>query len=501
MKPNITILKTQFRFRFIIHIFSILLFIFVFDNHLSAQYIREWAKQFGGDMADYAYTAIQDKDGRLVFAGKVVKRQTDTWVVVTDTKGQEIWGKTYSDSYLSGAQQIIETSDGNYLLAGFVQKRKRDRNLNGYLMKISKQGKPLWQKRYGGNADDALTDVVEMPDGGFMAVGYSYSNEDEEKTFWVVKTDKSGNLRKEKFFGDTEEDAANALIRTSDNAYIAVGYASSGAGKNMRLIKFDENCETIWDMPSEYSDIREIHDLIELPDSTVAAIGTERIKGLDYDAFVMRFTLAGDTIFDRTYGYGTWEEATCITKTFDGNIAIGGYEKTESGAFSDFWMRKTDYYGKELYYDVYRRKTIDYPESIIELSDNGILLTGHTWHIQQGWDYAVLKYKDANKTDIRFQIPQTSEASTTLQAYSIKACITSFAQPVRADVIADGIIQISDAYSPLTMSEPDCMYPVLAETKLKPGKNIITVAVKDKRGNIVTAERIINYIPPTEMSW
>ncbi len=484
------------------HILQKLLFFILIINSLIAfpQYRQDWAKQFGGDKADYAYTGIQDSEGRFVFAGKVVKKQTDTWVLVTDSKGNEIWGKTYEDSYISGANQIIETSDGNYMLAGFVQKKKRDRNLNGYLMKISKQGKPLWQKRFGGDFEDVLTDVVETADGGFVAVGYSFSNPDEEKSFWVISVEKSGNLKKEIQFGDTDEDCANAVIRTSDGNFIAGGYSFSGAGKNMRLIKFTQDCEVLWDMPSEYEDIREIHDLIELNDSSVVAVGTERVKGLDYDGFMLRFKNNGDTISSRKFGYGAWDEITCCAKTFDGNLVFGGFEKAGSD-FSDFWMRKVSYEGKELYFDTYRRSSIDFPEAIFEASDNGIILTGHTWHIEQGWDYAVLKYKDANKTDVRFRKPEPLIATSPTSKFEIKACITSFTEPLRADVIVNGVIQVADAYSSFSMSESDCMFPVIAEIKLKPGMNKVTVAVKDKRGNIVTSDRTVYYIPSSEMSW
>jgi len=490
-------LKPNFR-----HIFRFSLFFVLISNVLDmySQYQKDWAKQFGGDRADYAYTGIQDSEGRFVFAGKVVKKQTDTWVLVTDSKGSEVWGKTYDDSYTSGANQVIETSDGNYLLAGFVQKKKRDRNSNGYLMKITKQGKPVWQKRFGGDMDDVFTDVVETPDGGFVAVGYTFSNEDEQKAFWVVSADKSGNLKKEVQFGDTDEDCANAVIRTFDGNYVACGYAMSGAGKNMRIIKFTEDCEVLWDMPSEYEDIREMHDLIELNDSTLAAVGTERVKGLDYDGFMLRFQQSGDSISSHRFGLGAWEEITCCAKTFDGNLVLGGFEKAGSD-FSDFWMRKVSYDGKELYFDTYRRSSIDFPEAIFEAFDNGIIMTGHTWHIQQGWDYAVLKYRDANKTDVRFKTPEPLIATSPTATYEIQACITSFTEPLRADVIVNGVIQVSDAYSSFSMSEQDCMFPVITTIKLKPGMNKVTVAVKDKRGNIVSADRVVYYIPASEMSW
>lgn len=468
----------------------------------AAQYMQEWAKQLGGDKEDRAKSAIYDSDGRIVIAGKVIKRRTRTWIAVTDGNGKDIWGKTFKDAFASGAEQIIETSDGKYLVAGFIRKKRRNRNLNGYLMKTDKQGNVLWQKRYGGDEDDVLLDVCETDDQGFLAVGYSESNPDKEKEMWVLKTDRFGNKESEKFYWDNDADIANTVLAASDGNYIVAGYSISDGMRNARILKVGADCEMIWDLPTAFGKFQEIHDLAELPDSTLLAAGTARYGHItDYDAYLLKFSHFGDTIKSFTYGYGRWEEASTVKISFDENILLGGFEKSESYSYSDFWLRKVDYHGSEIFHDIYRRKTIDFPHALLETSDNGVVLVGSTWHIEHGWDYAVLKYKDINKTDVEFHLPQKPEAGSPGKHTRIKACVTSFDEPENVDIVVNGIVQIPDAYDPLFISEEKCLYPINAELRLSPGENQVMIAVKDKRGNIVTEERTIYYIPPADMSW
>ncbi len=464
--------------------------------------MQDWARQLGGDREDHAKAAIYDSDRRVIIVGNVAKKRTHTWLVATDASGNEIFGKTMKDSYSSGAEAVIETSDGSYMLVGFIMKRKRDRNTNGYFMKLDKKGRVKWQKRFGGAADDVLKDVVEMPDGGFMAVGYSLSNPDNEREMWIIRVDKYGNKKAELFIYDSSEDVANAIIRTADNNYIIAGYARFSGKRISHILKIDENCNLIWEMPLDDSKIIEIHDLIELPDSTIMAAGTKRNKGItDFDAYISKFTTEGDTLFSKTYGLGRWEEATSLCNTFDGNIALVGFEKSESYNYSDFWLRKINPKGDILYEDIFRRKTIDFPEAVVETIDNGLILIGSTWHIERGWDYALLKYRDINKTRIDFKIPDTKVSVAAQEKSDVKACITSFMPPVRVDITVNGIVQVPDAYSPLVISERKCMYPIIGRINLDAGTNKVMIAVKDRRGNTVTAECIIYYIPPADMSW
>ena len=52
----------------------------------------------------------------------------------------------------------------------------------------------VWTRTYGGAANDGFRSVIKTLDGGFLAVGYTYSFGDNDANVYAVKTDAEGDL-------------------------------------------------------------------------------------------------------------------------------------------------------------------------------------------------------------------------------------------------------------------------------------------------------------------
>ncbi|MBW2000208.1 MAG: hypothetical protein JRJ29_19900, partial [Deltaproteobacteria bacterium] len=69
-------------------------------------------------------------------------------------------------------------------------------------------------------------------DGGYIVVGHTDSYGAGNDDFWLVKVDPDGNLEWDKTFGGNLDDMAHSVQQTTDGGYIAVGYTYSyGAGQ------------------------------------------------------------------------------------------------------------------------------------------------------------------------------------------------------------------------------------------------------------------------------
>jgi len=67
---------------------------------------------------------------------------------------------------------LVETTDGDYVAAGHRYPMVGD--LDGELVKVSKNGEILWRRTYDAdNFDDYFYDMIATPDGGFIACGRS----------------------------------------------------------------------------------------------------------------------------------------------------------------------------------------------------------------------------------------------------------------------------------------------------------------------------------------
>jgi len=75
-------------------------------------------------------------------------------------------------------------------------------------------GDILWQQLYVGEHTEGLSDVKQTDDGGYIAVGSTYSNPANlgVEYLWVIKTDSLGEMQWEKFYGNGgDDDAAKSV--------------------------------------------------------------------------------------------------------------------------------------------------------------------------------------------------------------------------------------------------------------------------------------------------
>src|SRR5262245_7268572 len=96
-----------------------------------------------------------------------------------------------------------------------------------------------WQKRYGGTNSEYAYSVEQTNDGGYIAVGSSFSNDGDVTNhhgssttfdYWVIKIDSSGLLQWQKSLGGTLNDEARGVKQTPDGSYIIVGSSFSANG-------------------------------------------------------------------------------------------------------------------------------------------------------------------------------------------------------------------------------------------------------------------------------
>jgi len=132
---------------------------------------------------------------------------------------------------------------------------------------LSAQGPVLqWQKTLGGDDEDLLISLQPTFDGGYIGVGYSFSDSAGDKTadgrgaedYWVVKLDAAGNLQWQRTLGGSDVDVANGVVQTADSGYIVYGASKSDASGDKTsplryvdmfdcwLIKLDKDGDVVW---------------------------------------------------------------------------------------------------------------------------------------------------------------------------------------------------------------------------------------------------------------
>ena len=123
---------------------------------------------------------------------------------------QEIeWQRTIGGSDLDMLSSIKPTADGGVICGGGSlsgvsgDKTEACRGLMDYwVVKIDSYNNIEWEKTIGGSSWEAISDIQQTFDGGYICVGYTDSNISGDKTenglgsqdFWVLKLSNVGNI-------------------------------------------------------------------------------------------------------------------------------------------------------------------------------------------------------------------------------------------------------------------------------------------------------------------
>jgi hypothetical protein len=193
----------------------------------------QWQKCLGTGYYDGAISISQTTDGGYVFSGYCYYSSgyTQAWVAKVSSRGGLEWQKYPIQA--STASSIQQTTDGGYILAG---DDSASSNQNFCIIKLSPNGATEWVKSLGGSNNDVAKSIQQTSDGGYIVAGYTYSNDGDvsgnhgSSDYWVVKLTSSGTIQWQKCLGGSSDDLANSIRQTADGGYIAAGYTYSNDG-------------------------------------------------------------------------------------------------------------------------------------------------------------------------------------------------------------------------------------------------------------------------------
>ena len=112
---------------------------------------------------------------RQLLVDRWVVKMVDMWAVKINSSGAKVWDKRFGGNANDAVNSIVSTTDGGYLLAGCSNsdadgdKSEASRGGNDYwAVKIDAIGSNVWDKRFGGSGGEACRNVVATTDGGFL---------------------------------------------------------------------------------------------------------------------------------------------------------------------------------------------------------------------------------------------------------------------------------------------------------------------------------------------
>ena len=286
------------------------------------------------------------------------------------------------------AREIIELQDGGFGIVGSTKStdgdfsNRMDSDWDLFLIKIDEQGEVTWKKTYGGSADDFGFSLVESPEGGFVLIGYSNSQDGDVPTTkgyhdnWIIRVDAAGAVVWKKSFGYSGHDHAYNVIPTLDGGYFFNGFldvtASNGEGNSGKpskakrhgvgefwCHKIDANGNIQWQRYFGGTNNDRSYDAIQTREGNFLIVGTTESNDVDvknpkgsYDVWVVMVSPFGDMIWENSYGGSLVDEASRVIEDSYGNYRIIGNTHSEdmdvidSRGSSDVWQIIIDKSGR-----------------------------------------------------------------------------------------------------------------------------------------------------------
>jgi hypothetical protein len=176
-------------------------------------------------------------------------------------------------------------------------------------------------------------------------------------------------------YGGEDGELAFSLVVTSDGGYALAGYTYSfgAGGSNFWLVKTDSYGNMQWN--KTYGGLT-AHSLIQTSDGGFALAGeTIFFSTSAQDFYVVKTDSDGNMQWNRTYGGEHNDIAHSLVETSDGGFAIAGHT---GWLVQDFLLIKTDADGNMLWNRTYGGYASDFAYSLVETSDGGYAIAGET---------------------------------------------------------------------------------------------------------------------------
>lgn len=297
------------------------------------------AKTFGGSQASLFYSISYTQDGGFVAVGDsqafdgdmvgIAKGGLDAIVVKYDRNGNREWIDSFGGSAIDRFYEVITLADGGIVVAGYSQSANYDMSMYGLspnqraavLVKYSLDGTRQWIRVLEGSGNSIFYGLAPTSDGGFVATGYSTSDDgammgirkgsDTDSDAIIAKYDENGNRQWIHSFGGSEADEFQDVKQTPDGGYIATGLTKS----------IDNDLQNLRGNKSN----------------------------LDYDAILVKYDSSGSVAWAKTFG-GTGVDFYIGSEVLiNGRIVATGYSSSIDGDM--LGLNKGDYDAIFVIYD------------------------------------------------------------------------------------------------------------------------------------------------------
>jgi|GEM_PF-1883226 len=297
--------------------------------------------------------------------------------------GNPTWSATFAaGAYDDVGHSVQQTIDGGYIIVGYTYT-----NYNGYakiyLIKTDSDGNKQWSRLYGGNISNSGYSVQQTIDGGYIITGETNSYGAGNTDVYLIKTDIAGNEQWSRTFGGWSAESGYSVQQTIDGGFIITGVTTTyGAGSlDVYLIKTDAKGNEQWSRTFGGSSHDKGKSVKQTHDGGYIIVGyTSSFGAGEYDVYLIKTDASGNEQWSRVFGGNDADYGYSVQQTSDGGYIIVGETQSFSVTWqSDVYLIKVDTNGNEQWSRTFGGSDWDKGYSVLVTNDGGYIIAGYTW--------------------------------------------------------------------------------------------------------------------------
>jgi hypothetical protein len=276
-------------------------------------------------------------------------------------------------TYANTLRQTISTSNGRAIAVGETD-GATSRGTDAYVVIFNPVGQEILEKRIGGTKDDGFNAVAQLPNGTFLAAGYTKSKDKKQKG-WLVLLSDSGKILYERI----ENCKSFQTIAVGEDG---IAHIFSGGRDEETELKYVKIIDTTVVFTKNYSlkgSVKNIKSAVCTTDGGVVLIGDTQKSGTirNEDVWLLKLDKQGKAVIHRQYGEASKEEiAQQIIRTSDNGFAIVGSTDNTNEESMNAWLLKLDELGNKQWEKTYGGIKADYGQSVVQTADDRFYVVG-----------------------------------------------------------------------------------------------------------------------------
>ncbi|QFR48556.1 hypothetical protein FJR48_01960 [Sulfurimonas lithotrophica] len=264
-----------------------------------------------------------------------------------DAHANIIFKKIFGTKNLDRLKTLVKLRDGGVLAIG-TSATSRDSNdplfntglgmSDIYVTRFSKNGYKLWSKKYGTEFDDIGIDGVEANDGSLIIVAQTMQN--SGKNLMLMRIDENGDKVWLKQYNDDPTVTPRKIIQLRDkNFLLSLSYKNELNKDQVRLLKFDINKNILSDKKIYTLYGSALLDIQEFSDEGIVGVGYVK-DTFNTDALAMMFDSKLNMLYQEHYGDDNFDLLNSLVILNNSQIAAAGIHTSKNSQESNMWILK-----------------------------------------------------------------------------------------------------------------------------------------------------------------